>query len=347
MPKPMVVLADPDYAYLAPLELKLIEDLGDEIDLEVITEEAYLDAFLLLPHDIETLVVCEEWASRGIERQNIEATLVLVEEREADNTGSLDAESIFKYSSLPLIFGKLMSMSPRLRTQSADAGARICTVYSPQGGSGKTTVALGLAAALRGAYKRVLYVDAECLQTFGCRFKTERFAPADMVRGLRQHTGDAYDTLKDFIESDLIDCLPALKTGLGAYGVELGAYRRLAEDARDSGDYDYVIVDTDSSFDAEKLALFQISDVVAIPVVADVEATAKIERFRSSIDAADKERYRFFLNNRRPASGKAAPDAGLPVELDGVIEFVEGLEQMDASQYGSVPSFVRLAEALV
>ena len=44
-----MVLADPDYSYLMPMELKFLEELGDRADLEVITDEAYLGQLPLVP----------------------------------------------------------------------------------------------------------------------------------------------------------------------------------------------------------------------------------------------------------------------------------------------------------
>lgn len=342
MSKPLVVLADPDAAYLEPLEVRLFEDLGDHAEVESITDVAYLREFLEKPHDIEALVICEEWLGLGIERQNANAVIVLAEDEDDGRTGRIDVDYLYKYSNLALVYGKLVSTSPRLRPDEAGGKARQLLFYSPQGGSGKTTCALAVAACLREQYKRVLYVDAENLQTFGSLFKSAPEAGQDMVRALQQTTGNVFENLREFVRSDLFDYLPPVRACLSACGVDPDVYRRFASAACESGEYDYVVVDTDSALDARKLALISSADVVAVPLVDDLQAASKVEHLLASIDGGDRERYRFFWNRYR----QSADQAPLPVELDAVVGHEADLQGSDATLFGGVGPIARLTEAL-
>ncbi len=342
MAKPLVVLADPDADYLEPLEVRLFEKLDVHVEVESITDAAYLREFLDKPHDIEALVICEEWLGLGIERQNAGAVIVLTEDENDGRTGRIDVDYLYKYSSLALVYGKLVSTSPRLRRDEAGGKARLLLFYSPQGGSGKTTCALAVAAYLREQYKRVLYVDAEDLQTFGSLLKSAPEASRDMVRALQQMTGNPFENLREFVQSDLFDYLPPVRACLSACGVDPDVYRRFASAACESGEYDCVVVDTDSSLDACKLALISAADVVAVPLVDDRQASSKVGRLLASIDGGDRERYRFFWNRYR----QRADQHSLPVELDAVIGYEADLQESDATLFGGVGAIARLAKTL-
>ena len=342
MSKPMVVLADPDAAYLEPLEVRLFEDLGDHAEVESITDAAYLREFLEKPHDIEALVICEEWLGLGIDRQNANAVIVLTEDDDDGHTGRLDVDYLYKYSNLALVYGKLMSTSPRLRPDESGGKARQLLFYSPQGGSGKTTCALAVAACLREQYKRVLYVDAENLQTFGSLLKSAPEASQSMVRALRQMTGNPFENLREFVQSDLFDYLPPVRACLSTCGIDPDVYRRFALAACESGEYDYVVVDTDSSLDARKLALISSADVVVVPLMDDLQVSSKVGRLLASVDGGDRERYRFFWNRYKRREGQTP----LPVDLDAVVGYEDDLRGDDATLFGSVGPIARLTEAL-
>ncbi len=344
MTKPLVVLADPDSRYLESLEVKLFEDLGDRVSVETITNESYLESFLGRPHDIEALVIAEEWLGFGVDRQNASSVIVLTEDDDADRTGSIEVDYLYKYSSLALVYGKLVSTSPKLRSDEAAGTAKLLLFYSPQGGSGKTTCALGVAACLRERYKRVLYIDAENIQTFGGLIKSAASASQEMLRSLQQSTGNAFESLREFVRSDLFDYLPPARSCLTACGLDLDVYRRFAVAARESGEYDYVVVDTDSSLDAEKLAFFGVADNVVVPLIDDKQLPTKVDCLLASIDGADRERYRFFWNRYRERPGGVEPS--IPVELDAVVGFEKELQGTDATHFGTVDSLRRLAESL-
>lgn len=344
MPKPLVVLADSDAGYLESLEVRLFEDLGDRVELESITQAGYLKKFLEKPHDIEVLVISEDWLELGIDRQNAGSVIVLTEEEDGDRTSGLGSDYLYKYSSIALVYGKLVSTSPRLRPDEAGGRAKQLLFYSPQGGSGKTTCALGVAACLRERYKRVLYVDAENLQTFGALLKSAPDAPAPMIRALQQTTGNVFGNLREFIQSDLFDYLPPVRSSLATCGVDLDVYRRFAAAACESGEYDYVVVDTDSTLDAPKLSFFASAQVVAIPLIDDNQVASKLGRLLTSIDGADRERYRFFWNRYQHHAGRDG--SSVPVELDAVVGYEPELQASDATRFGGVEPIARLTEAL-
>lgn len=347
MARPLVVLADPDYAYLAPLELKFLEELGERIDLEVITDEAYLSTYLASPHDIEALLIDEAWYDDRVSLQNVSSLFVLTEERDADRTSNLSVDYTFKYTSLGLIYNKVVSSCARLAPEEAVGEARVLLFFSPVGGAGTTTAAMAVAACLRGSYRRVLYVDAECLQTFAWRLSEPQVASMDMVRGMQHQPRDAYEAVRPYLATECFDYVPPLRSSLASAGMDLAFYCRLVEGARASGDYDYVVVDADTALTPEKVELLGMADRVAVMVGQDDASRHKLARLMANIDDPDADTYRFFCNAYRAEFPNAfLAGEGAPVELDGFIEYDEEVSHMDVVRLGEVPGFRRLAQSL-
>lgn len=347
MARPLIVLADPDYTYLAPLELRFLEELGGRVDLEVITDEAYLDEYLSSPHDIEALLVDEGWFDDRVLLQNVASMLVLTESRDTDRTSNLAADYTFKYTSLNLIFNKVVSSCPRLRDDTSAGEATVLLFHSPVGGAGTTTAAMAVASCLRGSYRRVLYVDAERVQSFTWRLRGSSPAPAEMVRSMQRQPRDAYEAARPYLATDCFDYVPAVRPSLMASGIEPSIFSRLVESARVSGDYDYVVVDTPAELSPEVVELIGLADRVVVMVTQDEAARHKLACFLSNIDGMDADTYRFVCNRYVPApDGAPLAQAATGVQLDGFVERDEKISRMDVLQLGEVAGFRRLAHAL-
>lgn len=346
MARPLVVLADPDYSYLAPMELKFLEELRDRAELEVITDDAYLTSYLSSPHDIDVLLISEEWFDDRISLQNVDALLVLTEDRNVERTSNLDADYTFKYTSLNLIFNKVVSSCPRLRDDEATGEAKVLLFYSPVGGSGTTTAALAVASCLRGSYRRVLYVDAEYVQTFAWRLHGVTAASMEMVYEMQRYPREVYERVRGYIASDCFDYLPPLRMSLTSLGVDPSVYARFVESARVSGDYDYIVVDTETALTPDTIELIGMADRVVVMVGQDVASLNKLVSFVSNIDGLDAETYRFICNRYEADAPNALIAGNAPVELDGFVERDDEIESMDVLMLGEIPGFRRLAHGL-
>lgn len=350
MGKPLVVIADPDASYVAPLECKFLEELGGIADFEMITDDVYRSQFFSAPHDIEVLVIAQEWYSADLDMQNIAHMVVLTEEQHSDHdrTCSLVADFTFKYGNLNVIYNKVVGSSNKLRAQDAsDKEAKVIVFYSPVGGSGTTSAAIATAVCLRETYKRVLFVDAEYVQTFSCFLRSAKAAPNDMVRDMGSMQGDLFEKTGSYIVSDCFDYLPPLRAGLSSFGLDFDAFARFIAAARDSGCYDYLVVDTDSVFNAEKADLFTLADRIVVTVTQDAKALHKTTLFLDNLDHVD-DKYHFICNKHKSGCENAFSSSagGSAIVLDGYVEYDEKIVDYDATLLGEVAGFKRLAYSL-
>lgn len=351
MSKPLVVIADPDEQYVVMLERKFLEELGDTMRMEVITDVDYLSEFLSSAHDIEALLIAEQWVDDRLDMHSIAHLFVLVEEEHEDTalTCSLFADRTYKYTSSTLIFNKVVSSSAALSEQGGDSGdARVLLFFSPVGGAGTTTAALAVATCLRETYKRVLYVNAEYVQSFGCFLRNGQMAPNGMGVEMARVSGDAYSNVKAFLCTEGFDYLPPLRSGLSAFGIEFDFFSSFVAHAAKSGDYDYVVVDTGGAFNEDKSRLLALADHVVMMVTQDARALFKVMKLLDNLENVTEDRYRFVCNKYRSAAPNAFSNesGGGSIVLDGYVEADDGIGALDACSLGSVSGFKRLAYSL-
>ena len=98
MAKSTIIIADSDEKYLSSLEIKFLEQLGDEIELEIISQAEYFNSYFSIPRTVNVLVVSEDLYTSELQRHNIDNVFVLTEDAEVGGTEDLSVERIFKYS---------------------------------------------------------------------------------------------------------------------------------------------------------------------------------------------------------------------------------------------------------
>ncbi len=121
-------------------------------------------------------------------------------------------------------------------------------LISSKGGSGKSTVAVGLATAFSQEGKRILLIDADegarCLDTMLSTDSDTVFDIRDVLLG----NADYKDAM---VRVESLDNVWVIPSPLSADPLDLEALGRLACDIQN--DFDYVIIDTKGQLPAERL----------------------------------------------------------------------------------------------
>lgn len=306
MERPLVVIADTDEEYLATLEYKFLEQLGDKVELEIISDGTYFQTFLNHPITAEIFIVDEEMYLPELKKHNIAHLFVLTGEQTLDgSTEDLSTTKVYKYMSIRELYNELTYMSEHaLMGYSEDARkTEVVAFYSAIGGCGKTTLSLALAGCLANKHKRILYVNTESVQDFGYYLSDSSGMPGDGYRALREV--NTYARIKSFIRKEKFSYLPPFSMTLDARNLDFDVYSRLIQDARDSGEYDYIFVDVESGYDSRRLRILQDADRVIMVVLQDSYATYKMQYLLQCMDVSDRERYMFVCNEYNDAGENA------------------------------------------
>lgn len=328
MARPKVIIADEDASYIVPLQFKFVTDFFNKIDLEIITDRAYFDEYFSRPQNAEILIISDDLYDSSLQRHNIQNIFVMMEQYDEGSTGELNVNQIFKYTSIKEIFNEIIGKSTGALNIAVveKKETQIILVTSAAGGVGKTTVAMGVAACLEQNYKRVLYINAARLQNFQYLLDntTAIFSP-DVYGKLINPTDRIYDDIKHVIRKEDFSYLPEFKAALMSIGLEFSIYSKLALSAKKSGEYDFVIIDAESTFDEFKTDLIDMADKVVVITDQSFSSVHFTNLLLSNINGINSEKYMFICNK----FDKDAPNALISPQVSlkfNVNEYVEKVE---------------------
>jgi pilus assembly protein CpaE len=200
------------------------------------------------------------------------------------------------------------AMAPR----SATGPARVFTVSSASGGSGKTFYATNMALFLaRYTRKRVALVDLD-LQ-FGEVTTALRLRPKYTVfDALRRDEQEEHQELTTHIEEFLVphdtgfSVLAAPKDPAEADGISAPEITRVIEVLR--GRFDYVVIDTPASLNETVLAAFDLSEHVVVLGTLDLPSVRNMNVFLQTV-----EKLRIPPEHISLVINKAEQDVGIDV----------------------------------
>ena len=330
MAKPRIILADTDINYILPIQQKFAEEFFGKIDLEIITDADYFEKLFSTPQRVSVLVIAEQLYHPGIQKHNIGKIFLLTEEKE-EGTDDLVAEKIFKYSDVKSVFNEIVGKSGTVISVD-NAGKKepqIVVVTSGAGGTGKTTVAMGLAGCLSRNYRKVLYLHCGKLQCFGHLLKNQAPISNNELYAKISRTGlPVYPELRHMIRRELFDYLPPFKASLVSLGIHMEIFTEIAAQVKKEKDYDYIILDTDSSFDSVKTEMLTIADKVVVVTRQDRASVLATDALVQNINGLSVDKFIFICNCSVPKN----PDAFIFTDSNKkftVSEYVEYFEDYD------------------
>jgi len=205
--------------------------------------------------------------------------------------------------------------SPKSAEKRAGAG-HILVVYSPQGGSGSTTIATNLASALMRKDTRVLLID--CNFQFG---DVDAFLNVQSQLNISDLTKAVNDLDQEIIDNVLVTHPSGLKVLVAPPHPEQ-AYDIAAEDVKQlvlflSDIYDYIVIDTSTQYDDLTLKLFEIASrivLVSNPTIPAIRNTRKMLDIFDNLEkpANLSDKIEFVLN--RVVNEKEKNSGTVPAE---------------------------------
>lgn len=340
MAKPRIIIADTDISYIIPLQLKFVEDFFEKVDLEIVTDNEYFETLFSTPQRADILIVSEKLYSQAMQRHNISHIFVMNEQYEEEQTADLNINHIFKYTSIKEIFNEITGKSADVLKieKNGKQETQVVLFYSASGGTGKTTVAMGVSASLTKNYKRVLYINAARLQVFHHMLENHSaITAADVYAKLAAANDNIYSDIKHVIRKELFSYLPPFKAALMSLGLNYSVFEKIIVSAKKSGDYDFIIVDADVSFDEDKAALLNIADRVVVVTKQTFAAVLATNILVSNINGASAEKYIFVCNdfNKEEDNALISPKLSLKFTVNDYIDHIAHYDQMKCSDLAS------------
>ncbi len=170
---------------------------------------------------------------------------------------------------------------------SGGRGVRVIAVASAIGGCGKTTVALSVARALARGRRKVLYLNLEEIQSFGCFLDCREYVSGAPCSAMRRNEAGLYQLLKEELRRDGFSYLPPLPSAPEALQITRDAYLRIVREARGSREYNFVFLDLGIGCGKENAPFWQESDQILFLVRQDRCSAVKTETLLRDIDFQD------------------------------------------------------------
>ena len=307
-----IVFADKDEKYLLPLEMKFIENYGEKIEIEVITDAGYMAGYFSEPKMIDILVISEDLYYRELNRHEIRQ-IFIVSENQAGSETEKPAENtvwLYKYLGVRDTCSMIMESVPEIAEKLQQDLSMLLTVC-PAGGSAQSSL-ISCAAALclaKSSFK-VLYISTDAVQGFSCLLKQSGAGKCSIKELLEADDSRFEEVLRKQASSESFDYLLAPAAVPANAESHLQDYTRLILRIKKSAVYDYIVAETSSELSKTKTDLLNASDKIMLFSENDDLSLFRLEKFMQlSGLAADSKKVTVCRGYEN--SSDAAADAGL------------------------------------
>lgn len=293
-----IVIVDTEDDYVAPLEMKFSEELGENADISVITDREYLAKYFSTLRKIDILIINEELYSPQFDNHYISNTFILMENKRVGTTEDLGIYKIYKYTSVKEIYSEVMNSvkNQAVHVISNDIKTKVLMLYSPSGGTGKSTVAFGIAAALAKFRKKVLYISTESIQSFHGFFDNCEYLSSGIEKHILARNENILNFLPNSLGKGLFEYLLPLKQTPSSFNITLEDYLFFINCIKESKKYDFILVDSSCELNTEKAKMMRASDKVLVITGQDKVSITKLECLLNNIDCSDNEKFVFICN---------------------------------------------------
>ncbi len=352
MSKPRIIIADTDISYIIPLQQKFIEEYFEKIDLEIISEPSYYERFFASPQKADVLIVSEELYSPIIKRHNIGSIFLMTEQYAESHMSEPNINQIYKYTSIKEIFNAIVGKgTASLRASNVvRKETQIILVCSACGGVGKTTIALGISACLNKNYKRVLYINAARLQSFQTMISNmSPITVSDVYTKMASATENIYSDIKHVIRNEGFSYVPPFSAALMSIGIQYSIFEKIAISAKETGNYDYIIIDTDTIFDEDKARLMDVADKVIMVTKQNKASVHATNILVSNINGANSDKYIFVCNdfNEDNTNVLISPDVVNKFAVADYVGHLSNYDQLKANDLANDNDIQKIAFLII
>ena len=313
MAKINVIIADTDAIYLNHLSNYLMQHM-DAISVFTFTAKENLEKFLNEnTKKIDVIAVTEDLLDETVIHSEISVKILLTDGTLSDYE---EIEAVNKYQRAGNFVSDILTIYAEKTGHieaviSGDKKTEIIGVYSPVGGSGKTTVSAALSAALAAGGKKVFYLNAEKINSTANIFNHADNGNMSDVYLAAISKGDNIGlkiVSNKYVDPEWgISYINPSESSLEINEVSTEKFLTLMNEFEKLGEFDYVIIDFDSEFSKYKAEVLKKCDKIVMPVVDGVLQTGKINLFVKELgmyeELGEILRKSIIVHNRKETNG--------------------------------------------
>ena len=326
MAKINIVIADSDELYLNHLANYLVEHVNTFEVFSFTTKDSLIKFVGDKSNKIDIIAFTEDLMDGTISVANVPAKILL---SDGSFTELTDFESVNKYQKAEKFINDILLIyaekTGHIEAVSlGDKDTKVIGFFSPVGGSGKTTLALGTAYALASQGKRVFYLNAEKINS-----TTEVLNEAasgnlsDLYLSVK--TKGANVGLKimanKYTDSNNISYINPSESSLEINELTTDEFGKLMKEFENLGDFDVVIVDFDAELNKDKVKLLESVDRVFTPFTPESLSIAKMKLYIKELGMYDE--LKNLLEKTYPVLNKVSAQSNVYIQNSGITNVVD------------------------
>lgn len=316
-----MIIADTDAAYLNSLSDFLIASYPQVFEVVTFSKLEYLQSYLSSQENSGVLLITPELVKPDFADPELMQILL------SANPGSVETgtKQIFKYLQGPELVQSILKLFSEgedhmpMTLTACPKKTKVVAVYSPAGGVGKTTVAVGCSLQTAWEGNSVFYLNLENMPSTELFFATEAEGGLSTVffylQERKKNMNLKIEALKKTDPHCQIHYFAPVDSVLDL-GEELGEQlTALIQILRNSGVYDYVFIDLSSQINANNLAIMEASDVVLLISTAEPTCQIKVKLWQSELTRWVARSNSSIMERIFPVWNKWEPDSQVAGEV--------------------------------
>ncbi|MDY4079317.1 MAG: AAA family ATPase [Clostridium sp.] len=308
MEKINLIVVENDEMYLNAFKNYIINNYSGRFNIICYTDISILNENINKMKNKDVLLIDEELFEQINDLSTIKTVLILTngnfEECEGYKTinkfqaiSNICEEIINSFNSISREHKKIEKI-----VKKGDAKTRIITVYSPVGGSGKTSVATTLSVCLAERNMKVLYLNFEDIQSTSTYFNENKLKSfSELIYYIKEENENFREKFFEIVNVDNdtgVNFLESTDNILDIEDINQNDIKWFIEKILEFKYFDYVIIDTSSKFNSVYKMIMDCSEMIICPFLYEETSIKKLEIFLSNIDFIDK--IVFLLNKINP-----------------------------------------------
>lgn len=294
MQKINLVIADSDNIYMKRL-VEYMSDINKQLNISYFSDSQSFESYLAeaVGH-IHIILFSEDMYTESVEKKQADLKMIL-----SDSLIPINGyKTINKYQRADDVLNDiLMSFSEETGTTSALGGiqggtTRVIALYSPIGGSGKTTMAIVLAKALANQGEKTLYLNFEGVSSvrsvfsgFGGHSMTEVFIAA---KTKKSNVGIKVIRCTEIHEDTGIEFINAPECSAEYNEMTSDELKRIVQETKDAEQYNDIIVDMNSGYNDSIFKVLEVCDLIIMPYRNNKASYNKMEDFADELSKLKK-----------------------------------------------------------
>lgn len=334
-----LVIVDSDYDYVRTIEPEIFRRYADRVDVQIITDESYLDKWFAEKREIDVLIIDQNHYGDYLAEHVIHQTFLMIPEIDIEQKAPRNVSVLVKYLPENDLFEAVNDAFARIDLEAVDPfhkpqhDTRVVAVYSPIGGCGKSLICIGLARKLRMLDQKVLLIGCDDVQSFSVFGDLDLHADLHLAEELRDPGEDTYWTILQNLAGGDVTYLKSFDRAPHALGVGRTQWKSFVRLMKEKGDFDYLVLDIGSRVDEAGTALMNQADEIVLITEPNLMATRKMQRIAGDPDILPNKKC-FLVSNEYHTDGMRFSEDAVFDRLPAYTGWVNALED---------PVFYRLA----